>query len=364
MIVDLVAALMWLVVTAYALTGGADFGGGMWDLLAGGARRGAEARYVIERSITPVWESNHVWLVIVLVLLWTGFPAAFGAIMLTLFVPLSIAVFGIILRGSGFALRQSVRSLRYRQIAGALFALSSLITPFFFGAAAGAIVTGRVPATGGGQEIASWTSPTSVTLGLVSVAAFAYLAAVYLIHEAHRMRPAMVEYFSRLAVASGVVTGALAGLVLYELETSAPRIATRLTTGPGLPFLIVSFGLGVAVLVGVVSARTKLLRYLAAGAFTAMLWGWGVAQYPAILPRSLTLRAAAAPTASLVAELVVVGVIALTVAPAFLLLYRLAQRGVLAEEESASSFLSLLQGEESGDATRPDRVPDGGDRAD
>ena len=342
MIVDLVAGLLWLVVTVYALTGGADFGGGVWDLLAGGDQRGAKPRRVIERSIAPVWEANHVWLVIVLVVLWTAFPPAFGAIMSTLFAPLSIAAFGIILRGSGFALRQAVHTLRYQRMSGALFALSSLITPFFFGAAAGAIVTGKVPASGAGDRIASWTGPTAVTLGGLSVAAFAYLAAVYLTHEARRLQPSLVGYFSRRAIASGVVVASLAGLALHELETSAPRIASRLTTGAGLPFLVVSSVLGVGVLAGLMTGRVRWLRYLAAGAFTAMLWGWAVAQYPALLPGSLSLQAAAAPTTSLVSELVIIGVIVLIVVPSFLLLYRLSQTGLLVEGKTTEGLLASL----------------------
>lgn len=351
MIVDVVAALLWLVVTAYALTGGADFGGGAWDLLAGGTRRGAGPRRVIAESIAPVWEANHVWLVIVLVVLWTAFPAAFGAIMSTLFVPLSIAVFGIVLRGSGFALRQTVHSLRYQRLSGAFFALSSLVTPFFFGAAAGAIVTGKVPASGAGNRITSWTSPTAVTLGLLSIAAFSYLAAVYLTNDARRTQPELVGYFNRRALIAGLVVGALSGLALYELETSAPRIAERLTTGDGLPFLVVSFVLGGAVLIGLLMGRAKWLRYLAAGAFAAMLWGWAVAQYPSMLPGSLSLRAAAAPTSSLVVEIVVVGVIVAIVVPSFLLLYRLSQRGLLVEDQTAEGLLADL----NADGTEPSR---------
>ena len=347
MIVDLVAALLWVIVTAYAVTGGADFGGGVWDLFAGGAKRGAVVRGFIERSIGPIWEANHVWLVIVLVVLWTGFPKAFGAIMSTLFVPLSVAVFGIILRGSGFAFRQSVRSLGFMRLWGALFALSSLLTPFFFGAAAGAIVTGKVPASGAGDRITSWTTSTALTLGFLSIAAFAYLGAVYLAHEARRRDPLLVGYFARRAIVCGLVVGALAGVALYELKTSAPRIATRLTGGPALPLLVVSLVLGGAVFFGLSIKWTGPLRYLAAGAFAAMLWGWAVAQYPAMLPGSLSLAAAAAPTASLVTEVVIVGVIVAIVVPSFLLLYRLSQRGVLAEGETTERLLAQLRAKQT-----------------
>lgn len=342
MLVDVVAAVLWLVLSVYAVTGGADFGGGIWDLLAGGDRRGARARAVIERSIAPVWESNHVWLVIVLVLLWTAFPPAFGALMSTEFVPLSVAAFGIILRGSGFALRPTSHSLGHQRLAGALFALSSLITPFFFGTVAGAIVTGKIPASGGAGRVSSWTSPTAITLGLLSIAAFGYLAAVYLTEDARRTEPELIDYFRRRAIGSGVVVGALAGLALYELEQSATRIADRLVGGVGTPFLVASFLLGATVLLGLAAGRARRLRYLAAGAFIAVLWGWAVVQFPRMLPGAFTLRGAAAPGSTLVTELIVVGVIVAFVVPSFFLLYRLSQRGLLKEEGTTDSFLAHL----------------------
>ena len=329
MIADGVVAVLWLVVTVYATTGGADFGGGVWDLLAGGDRRGAAPRRLIDRSIAPVWEANHVWLVIILVVLWTGFPPAFEAIMTTLFVPISVAAFGVLLRGSGFAFRSSSVRLRYRRLSGALFASSSLITPFFFGTVSAAIVTGKVHTVAHGTDISAWTTPTALVLGSLAVVAFAYLAAVYLTSEAERHDATLTEYFRRRALGSGILAGGLAALALYELIRSAPRVADHLTSGAGLGLLVASSVLGGTVLVALALRRIAGLRYLAAATFVAMLWGWAVAQYPAMLPGSLSIRAAAAPTASLVTELFVVGVICLIVVPSFLLLYRLSQRGVL-----------------------------------
>ena len=141
---DLVLAAMWIGLTAYALLGGADFGGGWWDLVAGGAQRGAAQRTLIEHSIGPVWEANHVWLIFVLVTLWTGFPAAFAAIMSTLYVPLTLAALGVILRGSAFAFRKSVSEVSLMRLFGAMFALSSVLTAFFLGTVAGAVEIGLV----------------------------------------------------------------------------------------------------------------------------------------------------------------------------------------------------------------------------
>src|SRR4051795_13668385 len=143
---DAAAAILWVGATFYALFGGADFGGGLWDLLAGGAERGERPRALIQRSLTPVWEANHVWLIFILVVLWTAFPEAFGAVMSTLYVPWALAAFGIVLRGAGFAFRKSIESLQGRRAMGAAFALASVLTPFFMGTVVGAVAAGNVPA--------------------------------------------------------------------------------------------------------------------------------------------------------------------------------------------------------------------------
>ena len=172
---------------------------------------------------------------------------------------------------------------------------------------------------------------------------FAYLAAVYLTGDARRLEPRLVTYFARACpFVRRHGRRPCRSSRLFELETSAPRTADRLTQGLGLPFLVVSFVLGGTVLAGLLAGRTRWLRYVSAGAFAAMLWGWAVAQYPAMLPGSLTLYAASAPSSSLVSEFVVVGVIALVVLPSFLLLFRLSQRGLLAEDETTEQFLASL----------------------
>ena len=139
MTVDLVTAVLVIGVTAYAVLGGADFGAGFWDLTAGGAQRGARVRGLVKRSMGPVWEANHVWLIFVLVIFWTGFPEAFGAVMSTLYVPLFAAAVGIILRGVAFAVRGEAATIREARGFGATFALSSVLVPFFFGATIGAV---------------------------------------------------------------------------------------------------------------------------------------------------------------------------------------------------------------------------------
>ena len=304
-----VAVILFVVIAAYALFGGADFGGGMWDLLAGTTRRGAEPRELIDEAITPVWEANHVWLIFILVLLWTAFPPAFAAIMTALFVPLSLSLLGIVLRGVGFAFRHTAQRLRMQQLTGATFAAASLITPFFMGTVVGAVVTGQVPVHPGGNVLAAWTSPTAILTGFLFVAACAYISAVFLVLEARqRGHPDLARYFAHRATAAGVVTGALAGGTLAELSDSAPRVFDRLT-GIALPLLAISVAAGIAVL-GMLWRRWYHplgLRAAAAVAVAAVVFGWGLAQYPYLFPTSLSLAAGSAPTSSLVAEFVVAG---------------------------------------------------------
>ena len=335
-----VAAILIVVLAAYALFGGADFGGGVWDLLAGGTERGAPARELIDESITPVWEANHVWLVFILVLLWTAFPPAFAAIMTALFVPLSISALGIVLRGVGFAFRHTARRLRMQQFTGATFAASSLITPFFMGAIIGAVVTGQVPVHPAGNVLAAWTSPTAILTGFLFVAACAYISAVFLVLEARqRGHPELVRYFSLRAAAAGVLTGALAAGTFTELSASAPRVFHRLT-GIALPLVAISIAAGIAVL-GMLLLRwyhALFLRAVAAVAVATVVWGWGLAQYPYLLPTSLSLAAGSAPNASLVAEFIVAGLAVLLVAPGFALLYLLQQRRLLAATETDANL--------------------------
>jgi len=331
-----VAVILFVVIAAYALFGGADFGGGIWDLLAGSAGRGAAPRELIDESITPVWEGNHVWLVFVLVLLWTAFPPAFAAIFTALFVPLSLSLLGIVLRGVGFAFRHTAQRLHMQQLTGATFAAASLITPFFMGTVVGAVATGQVPVHPAGNVLAAWTSPTAILTGFLFVAACAYISAVFLVLEARqRGHQDLTRYFSRRATAAGVLTGALAGGTFAELPASAPYVYARLT-GIALPLVAISIAAGIAVL-GMLWLRwyhSLFLRGMAAIAVATVVFGWGLAQYPYLVPTSLPLAAGSAPTAALVAEFVVAGLAVLLVVPAFAFLYFLQQRRVLTAAET------------------------------
>jgi len=328
--IDLTAVVLWLGLTAYAVFGGADFGAGFWDLAAGGTNRGAAPRALIADAIGPVWEANHTWLIFDLVILWTAFPPAFAAIMSTLFVPLTLAALGIVLRGAAFAFRPIAESLAARRAANAVFAISSVVTPFFLGAAGGAIASGRVPGgNAAGDPWTSWLNPTSVLVGLLAIATCAYLAAVFLVADARRRSQAeLVTYFLRRATLAALAAGALAVAGIGVLRVDAPILADELARS-GWPLVLASVVLGTAALVLLRRDAPRGTRVLAVGAVVAIVWGWGVAQYPDILPGSLSLADAAAPAGSLEALLVVFVVAAVVIAPSLALLYVLDQRSRL-----------------------------------
>ena len=335
---DAAAAILWVGATFYALFGGADFGGGFWDLIAGDAEKGERPRALIQRSLTPVWEANHVWLIFILVVLWTAFPPAFSAIFSTLYVPIALAAVGIVLRGAGFAFRKSIEGLAARRAAGATFALSSVVTPFFMGAVVGAIASGNVPADGNGDAFSSWLEPLPLLTGAMFVATGAYLSAVFLVGDARRAGEEDLErYFGRRALAAAAVAGAAAAVGLVELHTEARYIFDRLTD-QGLPLVILSALCGVGVLGILLSAVGRrgmrspgLLRPLAGGAVIAVIWGWGVAQFPYLLPTSLKITQAAAPPDTLASVIIVFIVAAILVLPALGLLYWLSQKELLGE---------------------------------
>src|SRR5262249_48614332 len=246
MAADAVGGILLAGVTLYAVLGGADFGGGLWDLLAGTTQRGRGPRALIDESIPPVWEANHVWLVFDLVIFWTAFPHAFAVVMTTLALPLWIALGGIVLRGAGFAFRKEITRLPWQRATGAIFAFSSLLTPFFMGTVVGAIAAGAVPATAGHADLAAWTSPTALLAGFLFVAACGYLAAVYLTGEAARRGDRRMQaYFTRRAQAAGIVAGALSLATLAALHSSNPALYDRLT-GRALPFVVLAGGCGLA----------------------------------------------------------------------------------------------------------------------
>ena len=303
---DAVAGVLWIGATLYAVFGGADFGGGFWGLFAGSGERGRRARALVDWAIGPVWEANHVWLIFVLVVLWTGFSVAFESVMSTLFIPLSIAALGIVLRGSGFAFHKQAARSSYRRFAERLFGVSSLLTPFFMGTVVGAIASGRVPVgNAAGDPVTSWLNGVSILTGVLFVATSAYVAAVFLVSDSRRAgEPDLEEYFAKRALGAGVATGALAVAGLFVYRADARYIYDGLT-GDALPLVIVSALCGAGVLFLLWRGHRRGTRPLAVGAVVAVIWGWGVAQHPYLLPKSLTISEGAGNSTTLAAILIV-----------------------------------------------------------
>jgi cytochrome d ubiquinol oxidase subunit II len=335
MLPELAAGLLLVGLTFYVVLGGADFGAGFWDLTAGGAERGAAVRAWVKRGMSPVWEANHVWLIFVLVTLWTAFPEAFGSIMSTLAIPLFLAALGIVLRGGAFALKGEAATIAEARALGATFALSSVLTPFFLGAAAGAIAAGEVPVGNAeGDEWRSWTGALPLMVGVLAVATGAHIAAVFLGADARRAaRPDMVRAFRARALGSGVVAGALALVGLAVVSSDAPDLYDDLVSGTGLVGVIVSGLAGVVTLVLEWRERFELARYTVAVAVGAIVAGWALAQEPYLLPPGLTVEEAAAPDATLTALLIAAAIGMSLLVPALVWLFRLALSGRLAYEE-------------------------------
>src|SRR3954451_4980211 len=272
------AIVLFSATMMYAIFTGADFGAGFWDLAAGGSTRGARTRDVIDHSIAPVWEANHVWLIFVFVVLSTCFPQAYASITLTLFVPLTIAAFGIVLRGAGFAFRKAVLRNRDRRTFGAAFALSSVLVPYCFGAVVGSIASGRVP-TGGaaGDPWTSWVNPTSILGGVLAVCVTAYLASFFLVWDAHRLADeAMVVYFRRRATAAAIAAGLVTLGGIFVLSNDATYLFDGLTSR-ALPLVILSALSGAVALLRLRTSSRRGARLAAVAAVVSVVVAWGVA---------------------------------------------------------------------------------------
>jgi cytochrome d ubiquinol oxidase subunit II len=286
---EIIAVVIALALNAYMLTGGADFGGGVWDLFASGPRRERQ-RELIAESIAPIWEANHVWLIVVVVVLFTAFPAAFATLGTVLHIPITIMLIGIVLRGSAFVFRSYGPHGRGRSVWGTAFAAASIVTPLLLGVIIGAILSGAVAGAAGKVGVAPftevfvrpWIGAFPVAVGLFALALFAFLAATYLTVDATDQ--ALREDFRRRALVA-----ALAVLVC------------AVAVGPVGGFII-PISAAVSALAAIAALwrrKYRLARLAAAAQVTLILWGWLVAQYPYMIPPALTIRNAAAPAVTL-----------------------------------------------------------------
>jgi cytochrome d ubiquinol oxidase subunit II len=307
----LLAGIILTALTAYVLLGGADFGGGVWDLLADGPRK-TRQRELVARAIGPVWEANHVWLILAVVLLFTCFPRAFARSAIALHVPLTLVLIGIVLRGSAFVFQV------YGGGGGRVFAIASLVTPVLLGMCVGAVAAGAIGQAEGipgdtfyALYMAPWLTSFSLALGLFTLTCFAFLAAVYLTLETPD--PELQADFRLRAIVAGVWVLLMAGLAL-AVAPHRNVVDHRVAVLVGVAALTAFWALW--------QRRYRVARIAAAGQVTLILWGWGVAQYPYMLPPSLTIAGAAAPLRTLELSLGVLALGALVLFPSLFYLFK------------------------------------------
>ena len=316
---EVTAGVMVVALNAYVLFGGADFGGGVWDLLASGPRR-EKQRALISKAISPIWEANHVWLIVVVVMLFVCFPPAFAAFGTVLHIPLSVMLIGIILRGSAFVFRAySYGPAAEQRRWGQTFAISSVITPVVLGMCVGAVASGGVgsalpevftaprsaaAASFGELYVRPWVSTFTIAVGAMTLALVAFLAATYLTLEAEGDTE-LREDFRKRALGAAVAAMVTATLALI-IGASAEGVMTRLVRGPwAVPFLVGSGAAAIAAFVALILRRYALARVAAGAWVTTVLWGWALAQFPLVIPPDLTIDSAAAPGRTLAATLAV-----------------------------------------------------------
>jgi cytochrome d ubiquinol oxidase subunit II len=297
----LLAGAMMVSLTFYALLGGADFGGGVWDLFATGPRKGAQ-RELIAEAISPVWEANHVWLILAIVLLFTAFPPAFAAIATALHVPLTLMLIGVVLRGSAFTFRSyDKRTDDAQRRWGRIFSMTSLITPVLLGVTVGAISSGRI--RGEYTNFAEgfvfpWFSPFAFAVGFFALALFAFLAAVYLTVEAPD--ESLREDFRLRALAAAFVVGAMALVVFLLSENGAPLLRQRLSQSWWTwPLQLSTAVFATGAIYALWTRKFRVARFCAAAQASLILWGWGGAQYPNLVAPDWTIYNAAAPVVTL-----------------------------------------------------------------
>lgn len=306
----------------YAVFAGADFGGGVWDLLATGERR-REQRSAIARAMGPVWEANHVWMIFLIVVLFTAFPRAFNGLCIGLFGPLSLVLLGIVLRGAGFAFRAHAEDQpELQRVFGLAFSCSSLVTPFALGAAAAVIAAGDLRPAGDTWAPVPWSAfaqPFPIVIGLLAVSICAFTAATFLVAQTDG---ALRDDFRRRALVAGGGVSLFAALGLALAAREAPELSHELLHGRGLPFVVAAGVLAVAGLLVTRTGAGRASRAVAVGFVLCVVWGWGAAQWPYAITPVLTFRQAASSDAMLEVYLVCLAAGAAILVPSLLLLWR------------------------------------------
>jgi cytochrome d ubiquinol oxidase subunit II len=294
-----VGAALLLVLTAYAIFAGADFGGGILNLVSFGPRR-EEQRNAISAAMGPVWEANHVWLIFLIVILFTSFPPAFRTLSIAFFLPFHLVLVGIVLRGAAFVFRANadVASAQGRTWAR-VFGIASVVTPFLLGAVLGAVSSGGIRAVGGTVQAApldTWLHPVSLGIGALTLAVCAYLAAVFLTVETEG---ALAEDFRFHALGAGATVAVLAALLLPLIRTGSPLLWQHLSKPTSAPPMALGALLALVSGWAVWARRYRLARATAVLEVVIVLWGWAFAQWPYIIYPDFTVQNSAAPGPSI-----------------------------------------------------------------
>ena len=297
----IIAGVMVAALVLYALLGGADYGGGVWDLFAFG-RRAREQRELIAHAIGPVWEANHVWLILVVVILFTAFPPAFAVIATALHIPITLLLIGIVLRGTAFTFRTyDVQRDEVQRRWSLIFSIASIITPILLGTILGAIASGNIRVENGAVItgfLRPWLALFPLAVGFFALALFAFLAAVYLTVEAEER--SLQEDFRLRALVAGVAVGVLALIVFVLAGTGAPSVRagiSRSSWALALHILTAIFAIGAFVTLWI--RRYLVARVFAAGQVTLILLGWAFSQFPYLVEPDISISSAAAPQITL-----------------------------------------------------------------
>jgi cytochrome d ubiquinol oxidase subunit II len=327
----IIAGVMVASLVLYALLGGADYGGGVWDLFAFG-RRAREQRALIADAIGPVWEANHVWLILVVVMLFTAFPPAFATIATALHIPITLMLIGIVLRGTAFTFRRyDVQRDDVQRRWSLVFSVASIITPILLGTILGAIASGTIRVENGSVAsgfFRSWLAPFPLAVGLFALALFAFLAASYLTVEAEQRESGtasrkLEEDFRTRALIAGVAVGLLALIVFILAGTGAPTVRAGISrTWWALALHIITAIFATSAFVALWTRRYKLARICAAAQVTLILLGWALAQYPHLVEPDVTITSAAAPAITLELLLAALAAGALLLFPSYYYLLR------------------------------------------
>ncbi len=331
---QLAAVVAVAAIVMYTAFGGADFGGGFWSLFAFGPRK-QQQRDTLEHAIGPVWETNHVWLILLVVTLFVVFPTGYAAIFTALYAPLFIALLGIVARGAAFAFRHyGTRGSRMSDGALRVFSATSVITPFMFGTIIGAVSGGHVEVHGAtviSGPWAGWLQPFALICGVIGVLLCAFLAAAYMLP---RTDGALQDDFRRRAIWSSVALGVVTTIAIPVAHWNADEFASDLTRPGVLAAMVVTAVLGLGTLAALWRGSPRLAPVLAGITAGGVVVAWALAQNPHLVTPGLTLQDAAAARITVKSFLIALPIGALILVPSLLLLYSTFSRETLHAEGS------------------------------